>query len=124
MYCPKCGTPNDDNAYKCVQCETVLQGQEINAEVPNIPTYLVQAILVTLFCCLPFGIPAIVFAAQVSGKIASGDINGALHSSKQAKMWCWIGFGVGLVFMVGYVVINVLLISSAGGMQALIQANQ
>ena len=31
-----------------------------------------QAILVTLFCCLPFGIVAIVFAAQVDSKVAAG----------------------------------------------------
>jgi len=41
----------------------------------------VQAILCTLFCCLPFGIVAIVFAAQVDGKLAAGDYNGAVYSS-------------------------------------------
>jgi len=33
---------------------------------PEIPSYLTQAILVTLCCCQLFGIVAIVFAAQVS----------------------------------------------------------
>ena len=64
---------------------------------PPVPNYLAQAILCTIFCCLPFGIIAIVFAAQVNGKLASGDYRGAMQSSEQAKMWCWISFGIGLV---------------------------
>jgi hypothetical protein len=63
----------------------------------KIPNYLVQSILVTLCCCLPFGIPAIVYAAQVNSKQAVGDFAGAQDSSKKARMWCWIAFGVGLV---------------------------
>lgn len=64
---------------------------------PQIPNYLVQAILVTVCCCLPFGIPAIVYAAQVNSKLAGGDIAGAQYSSDRAKMWCWISFLLGLV---------------------------
>ena len=64
---------------------------------PTVPNYLVQAIFVTLCCCLPFGIPAIVFAAQVNGKLATGDIAGAMESSRKAKMWCWVSFGLGIV---------------------------
>jgi len=62
-----------------------------------VPNYLAQSILCTIFCCLPFGIVAIVFAAQVNGKFMSGDYHGALQASEQAKMWCWISFGIGLV---------------------------
>src|SRR6185503_13035455 len=36
------------------------------------PNYLTQAIVVTLCCCVPFGIPAIVFAAQVNSKFQQG----------------------------------------------------
>jgi hypothetical protein len=63
----------------------------------KIPNYLVQAILVTLCCCLPGGIVAIVYAAQVNSKQAAGDITGAQESSDKAKLWCWISFGVGIV---------------------------
>jgi predicted secreted protein len=68
----------------------------------NIPNYLVQSILATLFCCLPFGIVAIVFAAQVNSKVQAGDIQGAMQASKQAKMWCWVSVGVSAVCMVLY----------------------
>jgi len=60
--------------------------------------YLVFAILATLFCCLPFGIVAIIFAAQVDTKWQKGDRDGALLAAKNAKTWCWVAFGVGLAF--------------------------
>ncbi|MFP6896907.1 MAG: CD225/dispanin family protein [Roseibacillus sp.] len=66
----------------------------------HIPNYLVPAILVTIFCCWPFGIPAIVFAAKVDGMVSRGDIAGALDSSNKAKTWTWVSFGSGLVFVV------------------------
>ena len=70
----------------------------------KVPNYLVQAILVTLFCCVPFGIVAIVYAAQVNGKVALGDMEGAWRTSRSAKNWAWISFGVGLVITVGWVI--------------------
>jgi hypothetical protein len=73
-----------------------------------VPNYLVQAILTTIFCCLPFGIVAIVFAAQVNGKLAAGDYAGAVQTSKQAKMWCWISFGIGLAAILAYMVFGIL----------------
>ncbi len=87
MYCRKCGKENDDNAYKCVNCGQTLQ--QINGPPPvtqYIPNYLVQAILVTIFCCLFTGIPAIVYAAQVNGYVQSGNIPSAIGASKNAKM--------------------------------------
>jgi hypothetical protein len=76
---------------------------------PNIPTYLAQAILVTLFCCLPFGIVSIVYAAQVNSKLAAGDIAGAREASDKAKMWSWISFGVGIPVVILSVIIQVAL---------------
>ena len=75
----------------------------------HVPNYLVQAILVTIFCCLPFGIVSIVFAAQVNGKLGAGDYAGALEVSRKAKTWAWVSFGVGLGlnivgFLIGLVV--------------------
>jgi hypothetical protein len=67
-----------------------------------VQNYLVFAILATILCCLPAGIPAIVYAAQVNGKLQAGDIAGAQEASKNARMWCFIsaalGLGVGLIW--------------------------
>jgi hypothetical protein len=73
----------------------------------SVPTYLAQAILCTLFCCLPAGIVAIVYAAQVNGKLAAGDYPGAALASKNAKTWTWVSFGIGLAVIVIYIVVAV-----------------
>ncbi len=64
--------------------------------------WLVESILVTLFCCLPFGVVGIVFASQVNSKMAAGDYNGALLASKDAGKWTKIGFWVGLAGVIIY----------------------
>ncbi len=75
--------------------------------MPHVPNYLVHAILVTIFCCLPAGVVSIVFAAQVNGKLAAGDLAGARQDSARAKTWAWVSFGVGLaVGLMGIIVIT------------------
>jgi Interferon-induced transmembrane protein/zinc-ribbon domain len=103
MFCTQCGAVNADNASTCARC-----GRNLSAGAPvvlqpamgqpgvYVPNYLVFAILTTVLCCLPAGIPAIVYAAQVNGKLQAGDIAGAQAASKNAKMWCWISLGAGL----------------------------
>jgi hypothetical protein len=83
----------------------------------SVPNYLAQAILTTICCCLPFGIVGIVYAAQVNTKVAAGDYAGALDSSRKAKLWCWIGFGIGLAFGLLGVLINLAAIGAEGGFQ-------
>jgi len=114
MFCPQCGANNADNAVVCVQCGKQLQAAQPPMQgMPTQPTpiqtsgvvippgatvqnYLVFAILVTVFCCLPAGIPAIVYAAQVNGKLQMGDYAGAQQASKNAKTWCFVSLAVGL----------------------------
>ena len=62
-----------------------------------IPNYLVQSILVTVCCCIPFGIAAIVFAAKVDSLASSGRIAEAQEASRKAKMWCWISIPMGIL---------------------------
>lgn len=73
----------------------------------NIPNYLIPAIL-SLFCCWPLSIVAIIFAAQVNGKVASGDIQGAMDASKKAKLFSFIAIGIGLGLGLIYLVLMVL----------------
>jgi hypothetical protein len=63
---------------------------------PPLPTYLWQSIVVTILCCWPLGIPAIVFAASVGGKQASGNYAAAKEASDKARFWCWMAFGLGI----------------------------
>ena len=73
---------------------------------PN--NYLVQSILVTLCCCLPLGIVAIIFAAQVDSKWNSGDHAGAVNASENAKKWSMIALILGLIANIGVVILQVL----------------
>lgn len=73
----------------------------------NVPNYLVLAII-SLFCCLPLGVVAIIFAAQVNGKVAAGDTAGALDASKKAKMFSYISIGLGLAGILCYVLLLLL----------------
>lgn len=74
---------------------------------PTVPpkTWLLESILVTLFCCLPFGIAGIVNASKVESRFYSGDTDGARRSSEEAGKWTKIGFWTGLIFGVIYLVI-------------------
>ena len=64
-----------------------------------VPNYLVPAII-SIFCCWPLAIAAIIFATQVNGKVAAGDVAGAEDASKKAKLFSFIAIGVGLLFYV------------------------
>ena len=63
----------------------------------EVPNYLVQSIVITLFCCWPVGIAAIMNAAKVNTLLASGDYEGAVQASEAAKKWCWVSFTLGLI---------------------------
>ncbi len=52
-----------------------------------VPNNLIWAILSTLFCCLPLGIVSIVYATQVDGLRAAGDIAGARIAADKARFW-------------------------------------
>ena len=123
MICPGCGTENRDSNPRCTFCGRDLHPVEddprfssrdqVPQPVPQpppagpygpatqrIPNYLVPSILTTLCCCLPTGIVALIYAAQVNGKLARGDVVGATHASRNARTWCWISFAIGISLLV------------------------
>lgn len=89
-------------------------GQGFQPQRP--PTYLAPAILTTLFCCLPFGIVAIVFAAQVGSKYDAGDFAGAAKASDDARRWTTISFAVGLAVVVVWFLVVVLAASDSNAL--------
>lgn len=80
-----------------------------------IPNYLWQSIVVTLLCCLPFGIVALVFASKVDTLRSSGNIAEATEASRKAKMWCWWSFGVGLGGILLYILLMVVATAASSG---------
>jgi hypothetical protein len=75
---------------------------------PRPKNWLVESILVTVFCCLPFGIVGIINAANVNTKFDAGDIEGAQRASAEAGKWTKIGFWVSIGFFVVYIALMML----------------
>ena len=73
----------------------------------SVPNYLIPSII-SLICCLPLGIVAIIFAARVNGQVQAGDTAGALESSRKAKLFSYIGLALGLVWIAIWVIMTVL----------------
>ena len=63
-------------------------------------SWLIESILVTLFCCLPFGIAGIIFASKVETHFYAGRIAEAQRASADAKKWTMIGFWLGIAGIV------------------------
>ena len=87
--------------------------QQVTSQLPPKPdNCLVWAILTTVCCgCMPLGVVAIVFAAQVDGKYAAGDYHGAVDSANKAKTWCWVSFGLGILGCIAGVIIQMFVLS-------------
>ena len=71
----------------------------------SVPTYMPHAILVTLFCCLPTGVYAIVQSSHVKPRLQVGDLAGAEAASNQAKKWSIISAAIGLTIVFIYLIV-------------------
>ena len=69
---------------------------------------LVWAILSTLLCCWPFGIPAIVNASKVDKLWMAGRKMEAINASNAALKWATISAGVAIVFWVIYIIVIII----------------
>jgi len=64
--------------------------------------------IISIFCCWPLAIAAIIFASQVNSKLAAGDVAGAEDASKKAKMFSFIAIGLGVLLILIYVIMMIL----------------
>lgn len=99
--CPQCGSP----VFKAAAPQPYLNNTQICPE-----THLTKAILVTLFCCWPLGIPAIVNAAGVSNAFASGNYQLALKKSNDAEKWSKYCIIAAVIFWILYAIVMVIVI--------------
>jgi len=110
--CPECGSPNDETLTRCARCNARLprsaesEGQRATPDdVEPVKSYTGLAVLATLLF-IPFGLLAVVQAAQVNGWYAAGQHDRAEHASQRARRWARAGIIAGLI-------INPLLIAAA-----------
>lgn len=105
MYCTNCGNELAPGTRACGNCGTAVPHFP---PAPKVPNYLIHSIVVTLCCCLPFGVVALVFSAQVNTKLAAGDVAGAQISSKSAKNWVIVSVVAGIVSAGGLAALSLL----------------
>lgn len=64
-----------------------------------IPTYMGQAVIVTLLC-FPFtGAMALIHASQVSSRMQVGDLDGAKAASRKARRMVWLSVILGFLMI-------------------------
>ncbi len=111
--CPSCGAPTAMSKDQATQPQASYQ-QATSTNTPasqpgvnELPpkSWLVESILVTILCCLPFGIAGIVSASKVESRWYAGDKEGAKRASDDAGKWTKIGFFGGLVIIITYVIL-------------------
>lgn len=132
MFCPKCGKENKEDANFCELC-----GESLISNMPQpsnqqtslktdyqanynvdysqklVNNYMVLSILTTIFCCIPFGIVAIVYSSKVSRLQGIGDIQGAIEASKNARMWGIIALVCGAVFWIFHLIFVIFIAANA-----------
>ena len=113
MFCSKCGAKLPDDAEFCPSCGREFKHVTTTTDncapyQQNIPNHLVWAILVTLCCCLPFGIVAIVYSTQVTTHLQAGNYEAARKASNAALTWILVSVIVGFLCGGGSLFFNFL----------------
>ena len=81
------------------------QGQTVGTKPKD---YLVESILVTLFCCMVFGILGIVYSVQANSAFSRGNITAANEFSAKAKQWVTYGFWCGIAVVGIYAILALM----------------
>lgn len=78
------------------------QDSIINPHQNQIPpkNWLVESILVTIFCCQILGIIGIIYATSVESKFYRGDIVGAENASRTAKTLVIVSIAFGIITII------------------------
>ena len=88
--------------------------QPYGVQPPMPDTYMVWAVLVTVFCCLPFGIVSIVKASQVSSLYSQGRYQESVAASEAAKKWAIWSAVAGVVISIIVIVLQIVGIGLLG----------
>lgn len=119
IVCPDCGAQVSDAAVNCPHCgrpiakPQIQPTQNVNLTMNQTrvcpETHLAKAIIVTILCCWPFGIPAIVNASGVSSAFAAGNYELALQKSRDADKWGNVSIICAIVFWLLYILFYVVI---------------
>ena len=109
MYCKNCGAVIPNRRKTCLNCGTKVEDKGTKVEYKQTcpETHLAKAIVVTLLCCWPFGIPAIINATGVESAFNAGNYGLALERSQSADKWGNISMIAAAIFWVIYLIVMV-----------------
>lgn len=115
MFCKNCGTQVPEGTRFCPSCGCSLTEDSVadrgasprpTVQKPGRPTtYLALSIIITILCCLPFGIVGIVYASKTDSCYSKGFIDDAWTNSRKARNWCIAGLVAGLIWWIVYAVL-------------------
>ena len=89
-----------------------LQTADEQPAPPPMPdNYLALAIISTIFCCLPFGVVSIVYAAQVESLYLQGRYEEAVDKSNKAFKWAIASAATIAAIMMLYVLILLIIMN-------------
>ncbi len=80
MYCPKCGKKNDENAYKCAKCGTIIQpGKKSNtAVIVLVIAGIAVGLLIFIAILAAIAIPSFVnYRAKARDAMAQAEVKNA-----------------------------------------------
>ena len=140
-FCAQCGQPIEGDTKFCTNCGASIpadpytpqpepqpqpqpQQQPVNQMIPRPKSYLALAILTTIFCCLPFGIVSIVYAAKVDNAWNAGLYADAEEASNKARKWALAGIITSLVAWVIYIILIAAGAAAVGGFATLLDSLQ
>ena len=97
-----------------------MENQNEQIQTPKPSNHLGGAIVATLLCRLPFGIPAIVYAAKVDALWYAGEKIAAIDAAAKARTWMIVSMVMGIVFWVIYAIATVALCASIAASEAML----
>jgi Tfp pilus assembly protein PilE len=89
MYCPKCGKKNDDNAYKCTRCGTIIQpGKKSNtAVIVLVIAGIAVGLLIFIAILAAIAIPSLVgYQAKARDAMAQAEVKNACTAAAEFFM--------------------------------------
>lgn len=114
MFCKNCGKEISEDVRFCPNCGCDLTGsqpagnggqpRDMHRGQTKPPTHLVLAIIVTIFCCLPFGILSIIYSTKVDSYWLAGNVNEAWAYSRKAWNWALVGLVLSVVWWIVYMI--------------------
>ena len=122
MFCPKCGTVNHDNNFKCTQCQEILHpsgppvvitsddtlgGLMPSKNGPALAAYYLGVFSIIPFLGIPMGIAAFILGMKGLRKARE-------HPEVKGKVHAWVGIIAGGVFALLYLALIGLIIAFSG----------